>query len=147
MLPGNLLGFLFFDHSLVLAGKENLLILQKGQDKYFTGAGVDAASVWTPAVDPEWTANEWVSYWLVFSDRRFRIVSNTTTALTVDLATGPSQQTTTLPSGSNTGEIMRLIEWYPVRKDLGIDGGALSPMNTNTIFQSVFVSRIPVTGR
>ena len=141
------LGFWYFANDLNLAGLQEILILQKFKDKYYTAAGTPASAVWTPTEAPSWSVDEWISYWLVFSDRRFKITSNTTTAITVDLTSGIPASKQSLPAGSNTGEIMGLVEWYPVRRDLGIEGGALSPLNAETIFQSVFVSRIPVTGR
>lgn len=135
------LGFIYFANDLNLAGKDKLVILQHVKDKYYSGAGVGAAAVWTPDTAPAWTVDEWISYWLVFTDRRFKITDNDAGTLTIDLGSG------TLPTSSTSAEIMRLIEWHPVRRDLGVAAGALSPLNERLIFQSVFVSRIPVTGQ
>ncbi len=140
------LGYWYFPDSLNLAGLTNLLILQRNKDKYYTGAGTGAAAIWTPATAPEFTADEWISYWLVFSDRRFKITDNDTTTITVDLTSGVPEGKQALP-GSTTAEIIGLVEWYPVRQALGFDSGSMSPMGSQTLLQSIFVSRIPVTGR
>ena len=141
------LGFCFFPNSLNLAGLQDLLILQRITDQYYTGDGIGAGSVWTPDGAPSFTLNEWISYWLVFSDRRFRITGNDEGTITVDLTKGIPSGKQTLPTGSTTAEILGFIEWYPVRRDFGFIGGAMSPLNTQTIMQSIFVSRIPVVGR
>jgi len=141
------LGFWFFPNSLNLAGLDDLLILQRNKDKYYTAPGTGAAAVWTPDDAPSFTENEWISFWLVFSDRRFKIIDNDTTTITVDLTTGVPGSKQTLPVASTTAEILALIEWYPIRRDLGVNGGAMSPLASQTIFQSIFVSRIPVVGR
>ena len=141
------LGYWYFPNSLNLAGLTDLLILQRNKDKYYTGLGTGAAAVWTPDIDPEFTSNEWISYWLTFSDRRFKITGNDTTTVTVDLTSGVPGSAQTLPTESTSSEILRLVEWYPVRRGLGIDGGAMSPMGSQTLLQSILVSRIPVVGR
>ena len=135
------LGFVYFDNNLNLQGRDKLMILQNVTDKVYSGAGVGAASVWTPGTAPAWTVDEWITYWLIFSDRRFKITGNAVGDVTVDLNGG------TLPTESTSAKIMRLIEWYPVRADLGVAAGAVSPINDQLIFQSIFVSRIPITGR
>ncbi len=147
MISIDQLGFWYFPHSLNLANKDDLIILQKNKDRYYTGAGVGASAVWTPDTAPTWTVDEWIKHWLLFSDRRFRVTSNTTAAVTVDLTTGVPTDLQTLPTDSTSGELIGLAEWYPVRKDLGFAGGALSPLGAGTIFQSIFCSRIPVVGR
>lgn len=141
------LGFWYFDNSLSLAEKTNLLILHCLKDKYHSSNGTGSASVWTPDEDPEFTADEWISYWLVFSDRRFKITDNDTTTVTVDLTSGIPSSLQELPETSTAAEIMALIEWHPVRQKPELPGGALSPMGQETILQSVFCSRIPIVGR
>ncbi len=141
------LGFWYFPNSLNLAGLTDLLILQRNTDKYYTEAGIGAGSVWTPDEVPVFTADEWISYWLVFSDRRFKITDNDVTTVTVDLTSGVPSSKRTLPTSSTTAEILGLVEWYPVRRGLGFEGGAISPLSSQTIFKSIFVSRTPVVGR
>lgn len=140
------LGFWYFDNSLNLSEKTKLLVLHRNKDKYHTGAGSSSGSVWTPDDAPGFTADEWISYWLVFSDRRFKITDNDETTVTVDLNSGVPDNLQALPA-SGTAEILGLVEWYPVRRDLGFLGGAISPIGLETIFQSVFCSRIPIVGR
>ena len=65
--------------------------------------------------------------------------------LTVTLASEPNGLA--LPTDSTSAAIMRLIEWHPVRRDLGLAAGALAPINEQMIFQSIFVSRIPIAGQ
>ncbi len=149
-LDGNMisidqLGFVYFANDLNLQGRDKLLILQQVKDKYYSGAGTGSESVWTPGTAPAWTADEWITYWLIFSDRRFKITDNAAGNLTVDLTSEPGGQS--LPTSSTNAEIMRLIEWHPVRRDLGVAAGALSPLNEQMIFQAVFVSRIPIVGQ
>lgn len=132
------LGFWYFANDLNLANRKELVILQHVRDQYYTGAGTGLATVWTPDVAPSWTVDEWIGYWLVFSDRRFKVLSNAMLDVTVDLGVDGI-----LPTGSTTAELQQLIEWYPVRDDLAVSAGAMSPLNEIAIFQSVFVSRIP----
>ncbi len=138
-------GFVYFANDLNLQGKNNLVIHEHVKDPSYTGAGTGAAAIWTPDEAPGWTADEWITYWLVFSDRRFKIADNAVGNLTVTLASEPNGLA--LPVAPTSAAIMRLIEWHPVRRDLGVAAGALSPMNEQMIFQSVFVSRIPITGQ
>ena len=145
MISIDQLGFVYFANDLNLQGRDKLIILQHVKDKYYSGAGTGAAAVWTPGTAPAWTAEEWITYWLVFSDRRFKVTDNAAGNLTVDLASEPGGQA--LPTSSTSAEIMRLIGWHPIRQDSGVVEGALSQMNEQVIFQSVFVSRIPITGQ
>jgi hypothetical protein len=139
------LGFWFFSNGLNLSSRNDLVILQKDKEKYHSGSGTGAAAIWTLDVDPEFDDDEWLEHWLVFADRRFKIIDNNGTSVTVDLTSGIGGST--LPAGPVTGEIMGLVEWYPVRRDLGFSAGVLSPINSRQMFQSIFCSRIPVTGR
>lgn len=139
------LGFWYFANDLNLADRDKLLILHRLKDKYYAGAGTGAAAIWTPDEAPSWTADEWIGYWLVFSDRKYKITDNSTTAVTVDLSTDPGSNA--LPILSAEAEIMKLIKWYPIRQDLGVPAGALSPIFEENIFQSIFCSRIPIVGR
>ena len=139
------LGFWYFANDLNLADKDKLIILHLLKDKYYVGDGTGVSAVWTPDDAPSWTADEWISYWLVFSDKRYKITDNSTTAVTVDLATDPGGNA--LPAASTEAKIMKLIKWHPVRQDLGLSAGALSPMHESLIFQAVFSSRIPIVGR
>ncbi len=141
MISIDQLGFVYFANDLNLQGKDQLVILEHVKDKYYSGAGTGAAAVWTPNTPPAWTADEWITYWLVFSDQRFKITDNAAGNVTVDLVGN------TLPTSSTTAEIMRLIEWYPVRRDLGVVAGAIAPLNEQVIFQPIFVSRIPIAGQ
>lgn len=147
MISIDQLGFVYLSNDLNLQGRDELLILQHVKDKYFTGAGTGAAAVWTPDDAPAWTADEWITYWLVFSDRRFKITDNAAGNLTVDLTTEREIANQSLPAPSTTAEIMQFVEWHPVRQDPGVVAGALSPLNEQVIFQSVFVSRIPIAGQ
>jgi len=147
MISVDQLGFVYFANDLNLQGRDNLVILQHVKDKYYIGAGTGAASVWTPDAAPGWTADEWITYWLVFSDRRFKITDNAAGNVTVDLTSEHEIANRSLPASSTTAEIMQLIEWHPVRRDPGVVAGALSPLNEQMIFQSVFVSRIPIVGQ
>lgn len=139
------LGFWYFANDLNLADKDKLLILHLLKDKYYVGDGTGAGSIWTPDEDPSWTADEWIGYWLVFSDKRYKITNNSTTAVTVDLNSDPGSNA--LPALSTESEIMKLIKWHPIRQGLDVVAGALSPMAEENIFQSIFVSRIPAVGR
>ncbi len=141
MISIDQLGFVYLSNDLNLQGKDKLVILEHVKDKYYSGSGTGSGSVWTPGTAPAWTADEWITYWLVFSDRRFKITDNAAGTVTVDLAGG------TLPEASTAAEIMRLIEWHPVRRDLGVAAGAISPLNEQMIFQPIFVSRIPIAGQ
>ena len=147
MISIDQLGFVYFANDLNLQGRDKLVILQHVKDKYYTGAGTGAGSVWTPGTAPAWTADEWITYWLVFSDRRFKITDNAAGNVTVDLTSEHEIANQSLPASSTTAEIMRFVEWHPVRADPGVVAGALSPLNEQVIFQSVFVSRIPITGQ
>lgn len=133
-------GFWYFDNARNLAAKPKMVILHRLKDKFYSGLGTGALAVWTPDVAPGWTVDEWAGYDLVFSDRRFKVLSNTTTALTVTLDGG------TLPAGSTTGEVLKLVEWYPVRESLDVLGGSFAPMGLESIFQSVYCQRMSTVG-
>jgi len=138
-------GFVYFANDLNLQGKDNLIIYEHVKDPSHTGAGTGAAAIWTPGEAPGWTADEWITYWLVFSDRRFKIADNAVDNLTVTLASEPNGLG--LPTDSTSAAIMRLIDWHSVRRDLGVVAGSLAPINEQMIFQSIFVSRIPIAGQ
>ncbi|GEM_PF-4365788 len=123
-----------------LKNHPNFRIIQKIKDEYWTGAGTGAGSVWTPDSAPNWTADQWRGFWLWFSDKRFEVLSNTATALTVNLAGD------TLPASSTTGEIMSVKEWYPVFNQPTLGGGVRSAAGTHQLLQSVLCTEIPIRG-
>lgn len=133
-------GFWYFANDLNLTGKPDLLILNRKMDKAYSGDGTSAAAIWTPDTAPAWTVNEWTGYWLVFPTSRFKILSNTVSALTVDL------DGETLPVGSNTGEILTFVKWKPTRDDLSTPGGSLSPLGQEGIYQSILCNRLGIIG-
>jgi len=133
-------GYWYFDNSLNLTGKPNLIILHRMMDELYSGDGTDASDVWTPDDDPSWTVNQWRGYWLVFAASRFKILSNDATSVTVDLNDG------ILPVGSTAGEILTFVKWDPDRDDLSNPGGSLSPIGQEDVFQSLLCTRLGIIG-
>lgn len=133
-------GFWYFSKTLDLADKKELVVIHKVKDTYFSGAGTTAAAIWTPDVAPSWTIDQWKGHWILFGDNRFKVLSNTDSALTVDLDGGA------LPVGSNVGSIYILVIWNPVRDGLGLPSGATSPLGDELVLQSVYCSRQELIG-
>ena len=67
-----------------LSGLDKLKIIHPIDANKITGTGTGNGSIWTDAT-AEWTKNQYKNYWLIFDDRRFLILSNTATQLTVEL--------------------------------------------------------------
>lgn len=119
------------DTNINLQMKPNFVIVQKIDTEYWEGDGTGASSVWTPDVAPNWTVNQWKGFWLWFSDKRFLIVSNTTTALTVTLGNH------TLPTSSTSGEIVAAKVWKPVHDTPSLADNMRTPIGSDILFQTI----------
>lgn len=102
--------------------------------------GSGSVAVWTPSADPSWTADQWKGYWLWFSDRRFEVLSNTTTALTVNL------RDQALPTLATNAYILGVQEWYPVFNDQSVSNGLRTLLGTEQLWQAILCTKIPVPG-
>lgn len=102
--------------------------------------GSGAADVWTPTAAPSWTVNQWKGFWLWFGDRRFKILSNTTTALTVILGDQ------TLPTDPTNAEILEVQEWYPVFNNQSLSEGMRYPFGDGQLLQGILCTKLPVPG-
>jgi len=124
-----------------LQNSPHFMIAQK-LDTVGWGAKVGSGSsaVWTPTVAPSWTVDQWKGFWLWFSDRRFLIESNSTTALTVDL------RDQLLPVSETSAEIIEVQEWYPVFNNPSLSDGMRYPFGGGQLWQSVLCTKIPIPG-
>ncbi|MDD5539912.1 MAG: hypothetical protein PHG61_04380 [Candidatus Marinimicrobia bacterium] len=121
-----------------LSGLPKLRIVHCFNTNKVTGTGTGSGAMWTMAT-AAWTKNQYVNYWLVFDDRRFRIISNTAITLTVDLAHFA------LPdSGSFT--IQSLIEYYPKFEEPSLAAGMDLPLGNDLPLQTLICSRQALTG-
>lgn len=123
--------FINIDTDINLKTKPNFRIIQKIDTEYYQGNGTGASAVWTPGVAPSWIVNQWVGYWLWFSNRRFLIISNTATALTVTLGNY------TLPIESTSGEIVSVKEYKPINDAPALSDGMRTALGSGLLFQTV----------
>jgi len=123
-----------------LKTRPNFVIVQRLDTKYWTGNGVGSGAIWTPDSPPGWTADAWTSFWLWFSDKRFEITSNTTTALTVDL------DGKTLPASSTSSEIVAVKEWYPILNIPDLADGMDQPLGDSQLSQALICTKLPYVG-
>jgi len=121
-----------------LKNQTNFILLQLLKDQYNSGSGTGSGSVWTVS-GSSWTVNQWAGFWLVFSDKRFEIVSNTATQLTVTLAGE------TLPASSSY-EIMGIKEWYPFIPAPTLEDTMGLALGDGQLLQSVYCSQVPTKG-
>jgi len=120
-----------------LKNRENFIIAQKIKDEYEDGSGAGSGSAWT--VSASWTTDQWKGFWLVFSDKRFLITSNTATVLTVDL------DGDTLPA-SDDYEIMAIKEWYPIDNVPGLEDNMSANIGNFNLLQGIYCTQIPMQG-
>ena len=133
--------FIDIETDINLKNKPNFVIVQKIDDpEYWDGNGIGASAVWTPDSAPSWTVDQWKGYWLWFSDKRFEIVSNTTTALTVNLGNY------TLPTISTYGEIVSVKKYKPIMDAPSLDEGMRTPFGSGILFQTIIATTTGTVG-
>ncbi len=133
--------FIDVETEINLKNKPNFVIVQKIDDpEYWDGNGIGAASVWTPDVVQAWTIDQWKGFWLWFSDKRFEIVSNTATALTVTLGNY------TLPTISTYGEIVSIKKYNPINDAPPLGSGMRYPFGSGILFQTIIATTVGTVG-
>ena len=134
----------YFANDFKFGNLAELVIIQKLKSDYLQSDGTGTGAVWTPDSAPAWVVDSLIGYDLVFSDRRFKIISNTALKVTVDLPSLPLPNA--LP-GAAQFEIYESIEWFPIRDDPQARGASLAPLGDQLILQGVACSRIQRAGR
>jgi len=134
---------IWLDFNINLFNRQNFTLVHKiitGQ--YHKANGTGTSTTWTPDTTPDdWTGDQWIGYYLWFSDKRFKITDNSTTALTVTLAGK------TLPATSTEGEIVGCQEWYPVFNKLAVDQALVQPHGEGMLLQKLLCTQIPYRGQ
>ncbi len=124
--------------SLNLNRRERLHFVQLLDNEKVSGTGIGSGAVWTDS-EAVWTTDQYQGYDLVFSDRRFPILSNTGTVLTVEL-NGFS-----LPaSGSYT--IQPVIEYMPKIINPDIGDGLNIPIGDEIPLQVILCNKASQSG-
>lgn len=147
-------------NDLNLRSKDNLRFIQMINSVRITGTATGSGNTWTDS-SKSWTTDQWKGYYFVLSNKRFKILSNTATVLTIEPAGLEIDDDLDFDSAESEFEdcditmggeedtisytIQPTIAWYPKLLSPGI--GAFVVIGDEIPLQTIFCSREQQSGQ
>lgn len=128
---------ILISNDLNLRNKDNLRFIQMIDSVKVTGTATGSGNTWTDS-SKTWTTDQWKGYDFVLSNKRFRILSNTATVLTVEQGGLDIE-------GSVSYTIQPTVAWHP--KLLSPNIGAFVVIGDEIPMQTILCSREQQSGK